>query len=364
MFNSLLKKSAYGCFALISCIALGASAFADMGDDCADIRLDKNGGPMQKVIELLPNISQTMGTCSFQTAAQMYDAWRFKFQDSRNQIMSSPVILAFDVKKDTLEKSFDGGTIRGNLENLLKTGSCARNYFESSVGTDTDEVMYRKMYQIFNKQIAANTSQWIGYVSLSAKQVDAVITKVYGLLGMRRFYDFNPYLNKEKIAKAFDDRNFIQFVKEVIPPACSNNERMNTAMPYAIDFARYTTTNATQNQSVINSVNAEFNQGLSSAMPIGISYCSSVLQTGKRFKAVVPSSSECGRHASIIMGRRKNPETNQCQFLVRNTWNVRHTDYSPSWQSEGARGSVWVNADVLARSIFELTKIKKKTVQN
>ena len=139
--------------------------------------------------------------------------------------------------------------------------------------------------------------------------------------------------------------------------------------------------------------------------PLGIGYCGTVLKNGNGYPgytltstnkaACFPASDSNGNlirgdehHASLIIGRRKDPTTQRCQYLVRNSWNnVCETQlypdtlppelrndpdlptslqspalppvpiYAKEWTCE--KGNVWVDQDVLVKSIYGLNYLGK-----
>ncbi len=137
--------------------------------------------------------------------------------------------------------------------------------------------------------------------------------------------------------------------------------------------------------------------------PLGISYCDQVLTEGVNYPGAIIDSQtglKCtprldasgkpmsgnGRHASMIIGRRKNTANNKCQYLVRNSWGSscdttpphitlppdllndpalpfsyrasvnKKSIYSPDWDCD--KGNIWVDADVLTKSIYGVSYLK------
>lgn len=106
-------------------------------------------------------------------------------------------------------------------------------------------------------------------------------------------------------------------------------------------------------------INAEFAKGPSRAYPIGIAYCSAVLSEGLSYRTKDFASEKCGRHASLVIGRRPDPKNqDRCQYLIRNTWG-KSCSYNKDWNCEAERGSVWVDGDTLSRATHELQTIER-----
>jgi hypothetical protein len=95
--------------------------------------------------------------------------------------------------------------------------------------------------------------------------------------------------------------------------------------------------------------------------PVSIGYCSRILKKYSGVPRLVDqmSDQECGPHASIVIGRRRNRVTGVCQFLVRTSWGRAYGQYSKKWEEEPGRGNVWVDADVLMKNTSTLTMIEE-----
>jgi hypothetical protein len=110
------------------------------------------------------------------------------------------------------------------------------------------------------------------------------------------------------------------------------------------------------------SINAELDQGIDHAYPIGIAYCSKVLLAGRKFHEQDWTNDDvCARHASMVIGRRqiKDPtdaSKKVCQFKIRNSWGTgacNKSNYHSDWDCSSDPGSVWVDADVLTQAIHD-----------
>lgn len=74
-----------------------------------------------------------------------------------------------------------------------------------------------------------------------------------------------------------------------------------------------------------------------------------------------------GGHASVLVGRRTNPDSGACEYLVRNSWGKECNLYEGEGLSchkncdgNGCRysGHFWVSSDRLANSLFDVTYLK------
>ena len=330
-------------------LVLSGTVYPELENPCSDIRLDAKGGSMEKIVEILPNVAQIGGSCSFHTAAQMYDAWRFQHATQNindSDQMSSPVVLDFEIKKQNKQKNLSGGNINNNLQYLFKKGSCPRKYFNETTGRNFDEEMYDKFYYSFNH----------------TKDANDLIRLVYNKINLKDFYEFNPNPDMGKVMTSILLEDFVSFIAEVIPPRCDSKERLRTNIKYKILNRNFSAEIFGfywhNSDSVKREINNELDQGISKALPVGISYCSTVLNEGKNFEEIKSTNEDsgCGNHASMIIGRRKNRKTGACEFLLRNSWRAGYT-YSRSWESDVGKSQVWIDADTLSDSIYATTRM-------
>jgi len=81
-------------------------------------------------------------------------------------------------------------------------------------------------------------------------------------------------------------------------------------------------------------------------LPIAVGYCAKKVGS---FLTNLGIIDDCGAHASVIIGRRTNPKTGQCQLLIRNSWGEDPSfAYKKSIESEGA--NFWVDEEVIFSS--------------
>ncbi|MBS1963219.1 MAG: hypothetical protein JST04_13465 [Bdellovibrionales bacterium] len=108
-------------------------------------------------------------------------------------------------------------------------------------------------------------------------------------------------------------------------------------------------------------LDGELNKGLGAAYPIGINYCSSVFGEGRAFtQKKWINNDECHRHASLVIGRRRDPKApSRCQYLIRNSWGRGcDSSYHSDWECDGPKGSVWIDADALGRATHDLALMR------
>jgi hypothetical protein len=121
------------------------------------------------------------------------------------------------------------------------------------------------------------------------------------------------------------------------------------------------------NDSLIKTIDENFNR--SKPIPTGVSYCSTGLQNGNNINnykvnrklGIGLLDSDCGAHASVIIGRRKGPG-GKCQFLLQNTWsNATTNSYECEPRNDPGCMKAWVDADYLNELVFGVEYIEPKS---
>lgn len=87
---------------------------------------------------------------------------------------------------------------------------------------------------------------------------------------------------------------------------------------------------------------ARMNSLIDQETPIGIGYDACFLMNG--------CSDRVEAHASVVVGRRFDPSSGQCQFKIRNSWGPG-CDYPAPWNERCEGGHIWVDEETLQRSL-------------
>jgi hypothetical protein len=105
-------------------------------------------------------------------------------------------------------------------------------------------------------------------------------------------------------------------------------------------------------------------------LPIPIDYCSRILRPDRGLELPTWDKEEnkwqihrenCGKHASLIVGRRFNRLTHRCEFLVRNSWGSRCPESYVTREEGGyitrceENGQLWINSEDLASAMYRMT---------
>jgi len=394
------------CFPALS---IAANSGGDSNDDCSSIRLDQpeNGtaGSMQFV---QVRDQGSYGICFAETAAELLDAYRFsRLDDSRMTIQSSALAATVDYSFTTGGDPYTGGSTCKILNYLSVVGSqddaavssCIENFETASFDSAIQEIYDRESNQLnLEKQLllSQDLSQQdvqsrFNQTKQSIYQGD--IANIQGLLASRGMS--SQQMPKADTIISIMDMPLPRLAWGLAAYSCSNSSQsIQEQVPLCVDSVPLS------NPSIIATWNARLN--VPQAEPIEVSYCSPVLKEGRSYPGVMRTDNthQCApstttstpNHASLIIGRRRNPNTGSCQFLIRNSWGTAckvsqiapapgnvpkdtrpslakapsipdpSTDlrYAPEWDCED--GNIWVDADSLAQSAYRTSWISDGNV--
>ena len=379
-------------------------------DACSPIRLDDEGGAMEHV-EV--RNQQQIGSCYAHTAAQMYDSWRFTHGDEYYERQSSGfeigqrfkirekrnvflLELLTDLHLNFLSKylpeedrSIDGGILEDVMPLLLEQGSCSQSELDGmfnniSVDQYASGVMriFKKYQKKYYEMVAKERFRKTHEISKN-REIDPFMVSDHTAVRKMRSKEMNESYLKDGIFRR-------EVLDEGVKDLIANNNKVLRVKDLGIHYEDLRADDDTVNMfdviSIINCadarkikvnaqfkiknystnfnsnlairyINRELDLGLKSAYPIGISYCSKLLGKGFDYKTPQDGAVNCGNHASLVVGRRRNSITNRCEYLIRNSWGKSCYGYSKDWTCEKERGTVWVDSEKLSENIYDLQMI-------
>ncbi len=340
-------------------------------EDCGTpINLSDPGGSMEKEVKAMPFLMQVGGSCSYHSAVQLYDALRSRDDPNSVKQFSSPLAVDYEMKVQEKGPDLSGGNVRKNMLMLRDNGACPRTYFNSSTGRDADETVYNYLFSEFMNMIAEsekqpndlNQSRSTILLLKLLNRTSNITQTLSSQLKRWSLFKVNPNPDREKLNAAIDAKDFIQFVRELAPPVCAPQERIFAPHYSVIDqehALHFLGWKWRTNSAVVREIEKELDKGIKKALPIAISYCSSVLNRGRSYAEITDTSSEaCGAHASVVLGRRRSP-AGRCQYLIRNTWGRKNCYQNNDWECVPSKGMVWVDAKTLAQSVYRTTRIEE-----
>lgn len=371
--------------------------------ECGEVRLDDVGGAMEHV---KVRNQRAIGSCYAHAAAQLYDAWRFRNADMEFEHSSAGFEISQRYKWDREETSVDGGHVKKIIPKLLREGTCSQEELDSLFRGPTLDGFASKVMQIFNKHRAeyhrrmkealpsqynfgadladvARMREQQGFARQDNTRVDRSrvhfdISKVVaqevlakGVVELKAYIKDVCVISQAHIpySKLQPDANTVRMFEMISLAECPEQRRIYAKNEFRInDVSTYTNGKGLvpgvldekarfKPEVSLPTIHRELDKGLRRAMPIAVSYCSSILAEGRGFKTKDPNTDDCGRHASLITGRRKNPQSGRCELLIRNTWGNSCGSYSKDWTCDSAKGSVWVDEQVLGRAITNVQTV-------
>jgi hypothetical protein len=372
----------------------------------------------------VPVQNQKLGICYSYAATQFADAVRSKRQLERgrssNISVSSPVFTAMMSKKDWDKRGirlsgngsptfpFEGGSMCNAFNTIKVTGTCSRKKIEEIFGKSNlnNQQYFKKLYKIEERlkakiekvkkahspdsknilfslkntknntgnsspfsesmntlPLAFNSKYRKDVLSCKASAVDELFMDFQATFGdsFKISYEF---FKKQFSPKMFDNPEQLGMIFRTICQSKDRHEVNTTAK--CKDFYGDTSDRYTFTKKILK--NLETN-----SLPVGISYCSSVLTNKPPFRGITKRSpltfkknskgqNICGGHASLIIGSRWNKKAKSCELLVRNSWGTGCKSYKAGYPAKSSivtgqdikceAGNIWVDYKELEKNIY------------
>jgi hypothetical protein len=168
------------------------------------------------------------------------------------------------------------------------------------------------------------------------------------------------------VANLFNQANPIRMVQRILEPSCRPPTR-RTDFPAG---ANCSDDGANLGRLPVPEAASRLREMLNSRhdRPVMITYCAEALNSrrgdpGRVNRSTGQGNADCGLHASLVIGQRRDPTTGKCQFLVRNSWGPQcgryaEGDWGGSNYCDPARGgNIWVDARELAGNVISSGRI-------
>jgi len=179
-------------------------------------------------------------------------------------------------------------------------------------------------------------------------------------------------IDVKQIETALTSSNPFLLVQGEIQDSCRQNTLQVPPMPaldfYSIKPDQGEEPDPAKTSKARQAIAAEFDKMGNRGQPVFVTYCGDVLAGGRRFLPAYGSNCS-GAHASLIIGRRKNPKTQACQYLVRNSWgktcnndSSNRYHYSPDWDCEKDKGDYWIDQDTLMSATLEVGGVENEGI--
>ncbi|OUS00195.1 hypothetical protein A9Q84_03150 [Halobacteriovorax marinus] len=341
---------------------------------CTSIDLRKKESQKNEgVFSKIPVRHQQLGTCYAHAAAQIIDAFRFSQKspmgDQDYNHISSDLVLAVEHSHAENKASKDadgnltieGGSICSIIKQALKTGTCNSNdILPLDSRQRRDFIIDTELF--FNTFKKGHTNdldydQW--------KSEDKLLIQTYCRKLIDKFHiesEFLPALTK--VLSALKKNKVHDFINDILSHRCKERKHLPAGLvceSYELDRGLASvmsaeTTDAFKEKPGIELIH-KFLEAGNPMQPVGIGYCSGVLEQGNAFIGPKSRFSRfCGPHASAIIGRKF--ENGSCKFLIRNSWGKSCRGISKDIECD--EGNMWIEQGKLEESLISVSRIHKK----
>jgi hypothetical protein len=278
-----------------------------------------------------PKNQDTVGWCYAYTASDL-----IAHATGKNPSAVHAALLFNDTFWSKLKGLKEGGYINVALSEMISEGIClekdmpSNNYHFSLYGYDLGNIFkqvleLRKNYQehqITAKEIKNDLCSKNKYIVGDLKQI---------------FPGLAPDDLAIILSKGSSNTAFKRIADKTCPVIRDDNLKALSVITETKDEAMFTV----------------LDQQLSKGNIVGIDYASSVLHNYK-------VEQEHANHASSIVGRRFNAQSNSCEYLIRNSNGIDCSSYSAEYECHS--GHIWIGEDYLKfnRAIKKVTYVQKK----
>ncbi|MGE5086429.1 MAG: C1 family peptidase [Bacillota bacterium] len=292
-------------------INVGRNSMAQERKSCTSVDLRPAMGP--------PRSQDSMGWCYAFTVADLV-SYKLKQRVSAadialsyNQDLLSDALRLFG----TTEDKFSGGLITGAFKKSKKVGYCLEKDLPSEDNSGAD--LKTRLTAVDNMGRLA----------------------VQGEISCEQFYKNSksmfPNAKFEDVRAILSQYSRDDYFKKLVDKTCKNRiSGKNLEMSYMFNL---------NDSSFGKKIDAQ----LSAKNPVEFSYNSSILDDAR-------TKDGFADHSSLIVGRRFNQKSGQCEYLVRNSWGKSCGFYDSNYSCEN--GNVWIPKATILKGARDATYLK------
>lgn len=370
-----------------------SSSFADQ--DCgAEVHLDDVGGSMENV---LPLDQKSMPICYAFSAAELLQTWRCSHgAPDCSSKMVSPVAVAvsaelWEINHGTAKSSGQPEAFWGYSRKQIQAAELFRGPYcdQGSIGSLNQEsalnTYINELFALYKKRCIQAVSVFQSSGSPDPASIDQASCRLLDgqplthqsfeqlALDTQKCFEENGFpIELKQVETSLVSFNPLLLVEGEIQDSCRNNPVDVPSMPpmdfYSIKPQDGNEPDVDRMAKAKQAIAAEFDKLGKKAQPVFISYCADVVPEGRNF---IPAyGADCSGHASLIIGRRKDPKTHACQYLIRNSWgktcnrdtHKSHFSYHPDWECVQEKGDYWIDQDTLLRATLEIGGVENEGI--
>ncbi|MCM2323149.1 MAG: hypothetical protein NDJ90_07780 [Oligoflexia bacterium] len=311
--------------------------------DCEEVRLDGPGGSMEHVAV---RDQGELPICFGETAAQLTDAWRFTHGDTDYDFQTSGLIAALGTYHAENEWELDNGGYAPNaIAAIRRGGACSRAVtlesqdilLASEIVDLLKEVRYRR-----NESPDQRTELTEGELGALARYVG----KPYCLASSGALPGF------EEVLRVLNDADPLRMISEVLAHPCQGTNLRKVSVPPLLTGLTAGGKSGTQIANYyLDRIRSKTD------MPVEIAFCQKVFDDPNFRLGRNKNACDKDMHALLLIGKRPNPLTGQCEFLLRNSWGVECGASGIFFDCEN--GSIWMDAETLSGVTIEAYELGK-----
>jgi hypothetical protein len=363
-------------------------------DDCGKpVRLDDAGGSMDNVPVL---DQQALPICYAFSAATLLQTWRCSHGATDcGQASVSPVSISvnaelWEVNHHIIDQDSKVSAFWGYKSNEVQTAAlfrgpyCDQAAIQQVSDTVTTESAIENLFTQYKKNCVrsaglgldpSNTANLASCRSMGGSSFDHPSFELFAQTAEACLFPRGGSpVDVKTIETALVESNPLLIIQGIIAEQCSKNPVTIPTMP-RLDFYRIAPLHKSDGPDSIKiaaakkAIDGEFDRLDHKGQPIFTTYCADVLGAGRKSK--FNYGADCStEHASLIIGRRKNPkEPHSCQYLVRNSWGKncdrdvkRKYHYSEDWDCDASKGDYWIDQEMMLKSAFEIGGVENEGI--
>lgn len=228
----------------------------------------------------------------------------------------------------------EGGFMFLALQNAFRTGVCPQ-FFDQEIMTKGNQKSLREKLNFIlhlKDKLDAGEDQYVHDQIVSSQKAGSVLKyfRVHDLMTLIALSDRNRVLGN--ISDSFCAGNRHRFAK----PA-----KVNWSTKYPFNLK--------------GKILKELNQALDQSIPVGIAYFAGFFEDD-----AAPHNS-ANRHMSVVVGRRFDPKTLTCEYLIRNSYGTNcHSYKNPRLKDKCEKGNIWVDRETLKRNLYGVTYLTEE----
>lgn len=337
----------------------------------AEVRLDAPGGTVEK----MPIHDQDgLGICFAETGAQLFDSLLNQHGVTHPRTSSLHAALLTKLNfSDPSQASrsnnggIDGGDACATVRGLSSSGACSHESYLRFLNTGWPKASVGQLYDLYETHRQALEAELKS--KKLQKEIDQTVSRhAFALMdGILATCSPNrPSVVKlptfDELGRILQEGSFPSLARGVFGSDCQPKDKFRA--PFEITcqaIGTYGYSSREMRPVLQRRLLQHLTQG-KTATPVGISYCSALLESGPEWKKNLSQTEDffrapdCRFHASIVVGKRQ--KNGSCQFLIRNSWGTDCGAYAKNWECE--KGQIWIDADALLENTRELQFVRKE----